>query len=314
MRAGPPASSCECRGWRGHSGFARRAHSRSSPRGPNGHRAPTPRRRFRYRGLLGARNWELIQPFQRVFPTSTQSPSRLVTVNCVPLGAVPRMGAFSEGADLMFTPGRCKKTGSTPGATWGETSAVCGVGTSGEGTTDAPRDDSGAVVASCTGVSDDDSTLVRDDGSGTLAAAWTGVSDDDCTAIGADPAGTFAPGEAKKKYVSPAKPNVAMIAVPAISFRRDPNVSDGLFGSEGWKGSSPPITGRMVSTRRRTCPAAVVSFGARRGARRSTGGSSVPSAKLFPLGRMLGRTSVVSTVMLPPPSPAVSPFAAGAPH
>ena len=226
---------------------------------------PPSRRRFRHRGLLGARNWELIQPFQRVFPTSTQSPSRLVTVNCVPLGAVPRMGAFSEGADLMFTPGRCKKTGSTPGATWGETSAVCGVGTSGEGTTDAPRDDSGAVVVSCTGVSDDDSTLVRDDGSGTLAAAWTGVSDDDCTAIGADPAGTFAPGEAKKKYVSPAKPNVAMIAVPAISFRRDPNVSDGLFGSEGWKGSSPPITGRMVSTRRRTCPAAVVSFGARGG-------------------------------------------------
>jgi hypothetical protein len=146
----------------------------------------------------------------------------------------------------MFTPGRCKKTGSpfcaleavwgvtAPGATWG-VAAIEG-GLSGEGTTDAPRDGSGPVGASCPGVSDDDSTLVGDDGSGTLAAASTGVSDDDCTAIGADSAGTFAPGEAKKKYVSPAKPNVAMIAVPAISGPRAPNVSEGLLGLEGWKG------------------------------------------------------------------------------
>ena len=63
-----------------------------------------------YWGLLGDRNWELIQPFKRVFSTWTQSPSRLEAVNCVPLGAVPRTGAFPEGADLMFTPGRCKKT------------------------------------------------------------------------------------------------------------------------------------------------------------------------------------------------------------
>ncbi len=62
-----------------------------------------------YWGLSGARNWELIQPFQRMFSTWTQSPSRPVAVNCVPLGAVPRTGAFAEGADLMLTPGRCKK-------------------------------------------------------------------------------------------------------------------------------------------------------------------------------------------------------------
>ena len=148
----------------------------------------------------------------------------------------------------MFTPGRCKKTGSpfcapeavwgvtAPGATWREAPPAIEGGLSGEGTTDAPRDGSGPVGASCAGVSDDDSTLVGDDGSGTLAAASTGVSDDDCTAIGADSAGTFAPGEAKKKYVSPAKPNVAMIAVPAISGPRAPNVSEGLLGSEGWKG------------------------------------------------------------------------------
>jgi hypothetical protein len=86
-----------------------------------------------YRGLFGARNWELIQPFQLGFSTWTQSPSRLVAVNRVPLGAVPRTGAFPEGADLMFTPGRCKKTRSrfgvtAPGATWGEASAVRGGG------------------------------------------------------------------------------------------------------------------------------------------------------------------------------------------
>ena len=51
----------------------------------------------RYWGLLGARNWELIEPFKPVFSTWTQSPSRLVTVNCVPRGAVPRTGAFPEG-------------------------------------------------------------------------------------------------------------------------------------------------------------------------------------------------------------------------
>jgi hypothetical protein len=64
----------------------------------------------RYWGLLGPRNWELIQPFKPVFSTWTQSPSRLVAVNRVPLGAEPRTDAFPEGADLMFTPGRCKKT------------------------------------------------------------------------------------------------------------------------------------------------------------------------------------------------------------
>jgi hypothetical protein len=94
------------------------------------------------------------------------------------------------------------------GATWGEASTVREAG----GTTpDASRD-----------------------GSGTVGAGCTGVSDDDCTAIGEDSvlsAGTFAPGEARKKYVSPATPNAAMIAVPAISFRRDPNVSYRLLGS-----------------------------------------------------------------------------------
>jgi hypothetical protein len=241
----------------------------------------------RYWGLLGARNWELIQPFKAVFSTWTQSPSRLVAVNRVPLGAVPRTGAFPEGADLTFTPGRCKKTTSrfcaaeivwgvtALGATWGEASVREAGGT----TPDAPLDGSGIAGAGCAGVA----------------------------AIGEDSvvsAGTFAPGEARKTYVSPATPNAAMIAVPAISFRRAPNVSYRLFGSRGWKGSgskesSPPITGRNVSSRSRSCPAAVVPFGARGGAQISSGGFSLPSAKLFPLGR----TSVISTVAMLPPIP-----------
>ena len=45
-----------------------------------------------YWGLLGARNWELIQPFKPVFSAWTQSPSRLVAVNRVPLGAVLHLG------------------------------------------------------------------------------------------------------------------------------------------------------------------------------------------------------------------------------
>src|SRR6476660_5032911 len=203
-----------------------------------------------YSGLLGARNCELIQPFKPVFSTWTQSPSRLVAVNRVPLGAEPRTGAFPEGADLMFTPGRCKKTKSqfcaaevvwgvtALGATWGEASVTEAGGT----TPDAPRDGSGIVGA---------------------GAGCTRVSGDDFAAIGEDSvvsAGTFAPGEARKKYVSPATLNAAMIAVPAISFRRAPNVwyrslGSVSYGSRGWKESSPPITGRKVSSRRRTCPA-----------------------------------------------------------
>jgi hypothetical protein len=195
-----------------------------------------------YRGLLGARNWELIQPFQLGFSTWTQSPSRLVAVNRVPFGAVPRTGAFPDGADLMFTPGRCKKTRSGFGVTaleaiLGGASAVSGAGTRGEGVApDAPRDGSGK--AGCGG-----STVGEDDGSGRLRAAWAGVSDDDCTAIGevsAVSAGAFGPGEAIKKYVSPAMPNAATIAVPAIRFGRRVIASDRLLGSGGSKGSSPP--------------------------------------------------------------------------
>ena len=150
----------------------------------------------RYWGLLGPRNWELIQPFKPVFSTWTQSPSRLVAVNRVPLGAEPRTGAFPEGADLMFTPGRCKETKSrfcaaevvwgvtALGATWGEASVTEAGGT----TPDAPRDGSATVtvVAGCTGVADDDSAL----GEG---------GSDDCTAVAEASAGTFAAGEARKK-------------------------------------------------------------------------------------------------------------------
>ena len=195
----------------------------------------------------------------------------------------------------MLTPGRCKKTKSrfcaagvvwgvtALGATGGEASRARGAG----GTTpDAPRDGSGTVGAGCTAVPDGDCAVI-------CAGEDSVVS-----------AGTFAPGEARKKYVSPATPNAAMIAVPAISFWRAPNgsyrlVSYGLFGSRGSKESSPPTTGRKVSSRRRSRLAAAVPFGARGGAQISSGGFSLPSAKLFPLGR----TSVISTVVMLPPIP-----------
>src|SRR4029077_8412932 len=121
-----------------------------------------------------------------VFSTWTQSPSRPVAVNCVPLGAVPRTGAFAEAADLMLTPGRCKKTRSgfcaveaVWGVTaWAEAAAVSEAATSREGTTpDAPGDGSATVGAGC---------------------CTTAVGED---AIGGEvSAGAFAPGEARKKY------------------------------------------------------------------------------------------------------------------
>src|SRR3954452_13511809 len=50
-----------------------------------------------YWGLSGATNWELIQPFPRVFSTWTQSPSRPVAVNCVPPGGTPENGRVCGG-------------------------------------------------------------------------------------------------------------------------------------------------------------------------------------------------------------------------
>ena len=66
--------------------------------------------RFRYCGLLAARNCDLIQPLNLLLSTCTQSPSRFVTVKRMPLEAFPTTRAFVEGADLIFTRGRCKKT------------------------------------------------------------------------------------------------------------------------------------------------------------------------------------------------------------
>jgi hypothetical protein len=65
---------------------------------------------FRYRGLLAVRNCDLIQPLNWSLSTCTQSPSRLATLKRMPLEAFPTTPAFVEGADLIFTPGRCKKT------------------------------------------------------------------------------------------------------------------------------------------------------------------------------------------------------------
>src|ERR1700737_2481659 len=92
----------------------------------------------RYWGLLAAKNWELIQPFKRPFSTWVQSPSRLIAENRAPFGAVPTATPVADGVDLMFTPGRCKKTIScfSHGATvWGI--VVCPAAASGPAWGDA---------------------------------------------------------------------------------------------------------------------------------------------------------------------------------
>src|SRR5260370_13758102 len=63
-----------------------------------------------YRGSLGARNWELIQPFKGPLYTCTQSPSRLAILKRVPLGALAGTLPLAEGVDLTFTLGRCSNT------------------------------------------------------------------------------------------------------------------------------------------------------------------------------------------------------------
>jgi hypothetical protein len=50
-----------------------------------------------------------MQPLKRSLSTCTQSRSLLVTSKRVPWGAVPRILPVADGADLMFTPGRCRK-------------------------------------------------------------------------------------------------------------------------------------------------------------------------------------------------------------
>jgi hypothetical protein len=150
-----------------------------------------------YLGSLGARNWELIQPFKRPLSTCTQSPSRVVTSKRVPLAAVPRTGPFADGVDLMFTPGRCKITVSRfwdagtvwrvavfaggAAASWGAGSKTTEDGTSGQATT-------GLLGGA-------------GDGSGTLGAAWTGATDEGCT-VGANSAvcvGVVSPPDGKRK-------------------------------------------------------------------------------------------------------------------
>ena len=120
--------------------------------------------RFRYRGLLAARNCDLIQPLNWSLSTCTQSPSRFVTLKRMPLGGFPTTPAFVEGADLIFTPGRCKKTVSSfcdeetvgrgvsvllgaAGATF-EVSTVMEAGRSGQATaTDGSGEVSGSLEA-----------------------------------------------------------------------------------------------------------------------------------------------------------------------
>src|SRR4051812_16246176 len=103
----------------------------------------------------------------------------------MPLRAVPRTVPLADGVDLMFTPGRCKKTISrfshggtawraavfSAGETWGEASTVREGGRLGQ--------------ATALGVAGDRSGIIL--GATWTAATWTGATADDCTA-GADSA------------------------------------------------------------------------------------------------------------------------------
>jgi hypothetical protein len=216
-----------------------------------------------YRGALGATNCELIQPFKRLPSTWTQSPSRLVTLKRAPLGAVPRTVPFADGVDLMFTPGRCRKTVSrfcAAGTVWRAALFPAGAAeaTWGEGSTLREGGRSGQATAAGSG-----------DGRGT---AWTGAAAEDCTG-GAESAVcvTCSPAGAKKKYASAPGPNTATSAVPAISFRPDRklvSVSAKSICSGGWKGSSPIVRDSIGSWRRTISPAAGVPAGARGGAQK----------------------------------------------
>ena len=162
-----------------------------------------------------AKNWELIQPFKRPFSTWVQSPSRRVTVNRAPFGAVPTAAPVAAGVDLMFTPGRCKKTTSSHGGT------VCGVvlgpaAASGPAWGDAATFTEGAT-------SDPAAADGSEDSSGVVGAAWTGLSSADCTAVGAASAVCVlragSPEGPGRKYATAPTANAATSAVAAISFR-----------------------------------------------------------------------------------------------
>jgi hypothetical protein len=194
----------------------------------------------------------LIQPLERPLSSCTQSPSRFVTFKRVPLGAVPRTGPFVEGVDLMFTPGRCKKTISrfcdtetvwcgvafaagASGAASGEVSTVMEGGRSGQAT---------AASGSREGKPSEPEPRVR---IARLEACTAGGDSADC-ATGFSPAGA-------QRYARVIMTNAATIVVPTISsmsFRRDPklvSVSAKQFSSRGWKECSSLVAGPRVSGR-----------------------------------------------------------------
>jgi hypothetical protein len=140
-----------------------------------------PRPHRNYCGLLAARNCEFIHPFQRPPSTWTHSPARFVILNRVPLGALPKTMPVADGAALMFTPGRCRKTVSTF-----------------RNNTAFPAD---AIVAPWAVIEAGRSHATAAGGSGAgsrilALAAGSGVTSDDCTecTIGAVSVGCVAVG------------------------------------------------------------------------------------------------------------------------
>ena len=65
---------------------------------------------FQDYGALGPLKRALIHPFKLPLFTCTHSPLRSRTSSRVPFGSDPTTEPVSDGVDLTFTPGRCKKT------------------------------------------------------------------------------------------------------------------------------------------------------------------------------------------------------------
>ena len=65
---------------------------------------------FQDYGALGPLKRALIHPFKLPLFTCAHSPLRSRTSSRVPFGSDPTTEPVSDGVDLTFTPGRCKKT------------------------------------------------------------------------------------------------------------------------------------------------------------------------------------------------------------
>ncbi len=219
----------------------------------------------------------------------------------MPFGAVPTTGPFATGVDLMFTPGRCKKT-----ISWfSHGGTVCGVvvgpaAASGPAWGDAATFTEGAT-------SDPAAADGSGDSSGVVGAAWTGVSSADCTAVGGDFrslrsyvfARLTAPRGSTQPHLRLMLPQ-ARYPQSAFALRRNSSGvrANQLAHRDSLKACSSLVTGPRASRRRRLSPEAGAPVAARGGGQSSAGWPRMLSANLSPLSR----ASLISPIAMLPPT------------